>query len=99
MPHNVPRLRVRSASILRSFSNILGLEVDYKKTSEFAMPAELKEKLDGSRALKTAFEALTPGRQRGYILYFSAAKQSNTRAARVEKCVPQILKGEGLNDR
>jgi uncharacterized protein YdeI (YjbR/CyaY-like superfamily) len=54
--------------------------------------------LDEIPALKTAFDALTPGRQRGYILYFSGAKQSKTRASRVKKCMPQILKGKGLND-
>src|SRR6476620_1358391 len=75
-----------------------GLEVDYKKTSEFAIPEEFQNRLDESPPLKTAFDALTPGRQRGYMLYFSAAKQSKTREARVEKCLLQILKGKGLND-
>ena len=75
-----------------------GLKVALKKTSEFKMPEEFKSKLDKVPALKTAFEALTPGRQRGYLLYFSGAKQSSTRAARVEKCLPQILKGKGLDD-
>src|SRR6266478_7314837 len=75
-----------------------GLEVNYKKTSEFVIPEEFQNRLDESPALKTAFGALTPGRQRGYILYFSAAKQSKTREARVEKCVLQILNGKGLND-
>jgi uncharacterized protein YdeI (YjbR/CyaY-like superfamily) len=75
-----------------------GLEVIYKKTSEFAIPEELQKKLGEVPALKTAFAALTPGRQRGYLLYFSAAKQSKTRESRIEKCVPQILKGKGLND-
>src|SRR5712671_1512582 len=75
-----------------------GLEVDYKKTSEFAFPEEFQNRLDASPALKTAFAALTPGRQRGYILYFSAAKQSETREARIKKCVQQILDGKGLND-
>jgi uncharacterized protein YdeI (YjbR/CyaY-like superfamily) len=75
-----------------------GLKVKLKKTSEFAVPEEFQKKLDKSPALKTAFGALTPGRQRGYILYFSAAKQPKTREARVEKCVPQILDGKGLND-
>ena len=75
-----------------------GLEVNYKKTSEFVIPEEFQNRLDESPALKTAFGALTPGRQRGYILYFSAAKQSKTREARVEKCVQQILDGKGLND-
>ena len=74
------------------------LEVSYKKTSEFAIPQEFQNRLDESAALKTAFDALTPGRQRGYILYFSAAKQSKTRKSRVEKCAQQILNGKGLND-
>jgi len=75
-----------------------GLDVEYKKTSEFKMPEEFRNKLDGNPALKTAFEKLTPGRQRGYLLYFSGAKQSKTREARVEKCMPRILKGKGLDD-
>ena len=75
-----------------------GLEVSYKKTSEFKIPVEFQNRLDEIPALKTAFDALTAGRQRGYILYFSAAKQSKTRAARVEKCMLQILNGKGLND-
>ena len=74
-----------------------GLKVNYKKKPE-PIPEELQNKLDEIPALKTAFKALTPGRQRGYILYFSAAKQSKTRESRVEKCVRQILKGKGLND-
>ena len=75
-----------------------GLEITYKKTSEYAMPEELQSRLDKTPALKQAFEALTPGRQRGYLLYFSAAKQASTREARIEKCGPAILKGKGLND-
>ena len=75
-----------------------GLKVTLKKTSEFKMPQEFQNKLDESPALKAAFKALTPGRQRGYLLYFSAPKQSKTREARVEKCRKQILKGKGLND-
>ena len=75
-----------------------GLKVDLKKTSEFKMPDEFKNKLAGMADLKKAFSALTPGRQRGYLLYFSQAKQSKTRAARIEKAVPQILKGKGLDD-
>src|SRR6266481_8436462 len=74
-----------------------GLKVNYKKKPE-RIPEELQNKLDEIPALKTAFKALTPGRQRGYILYFSAAKQSKTRESRVEKCVRQILNGRGLND-
>jgi uncharacterized protein YdeI (YjbR/CyaY-like superfamily) len=75
-----------------------GLQVSYKKTTEFAVPEEFQKKLDESAALKTAFAALTPGRQKGYILYFSAAKQSKTRESRVEKCMRQILNGKGLDD-
>lgn len=75
-----------------------GLEVSYKNTSEFAIPEEFQNRLDDSPSLKNAFNALTPGRQRGYVLYFSAAKQSKTREARVAKCLPQILEGKGLND-
>jgi uncharacterized protein YdeI (YjbR/CyaY-like superfamily) len=76
-----------------------GLKVKYKKISEFKVPEELQEKLDEIPALKTAFKALTPGRQRGYLLYFSAAKQSKTLDSRVEKCMQRILNGKGLNDR
>lgn len=75
-----------------------GLEVRYKETSEFNIPEEFQKKLEASPALKHAFDALTPGRQRGYLLYFSAAKQSKTREARIEKCRSLILKGKGLND-
>jgi uncharacterized protein YdeI (YjbR/CyaY-like superfamily) len=75
-----------------------GLEVNYKKTSEFKIPEEFEKKLNAIPALRTAFDALTPGRQRGYLLYFSGAKQSNTRESRVERCMPQILKGKGLDD-
>ena len=74
-----------------------GLKVNFK-TKRAPIPEELQNKLDEIPALKTAFEALTPGRQRGYILYFSGAKQSKTRESRVKKCMPQILKGKGLND-
>ena len=76
-----------------------GLKVDFKKTTEFNMPEEFQNKLDELPALKSAFEALTPGRQRAYLLYFSAPKQSATRQARIEKYMPQILNGKGLNDR
>jgi uncharacterized protein YdeI (YjbR/CyaY-like superfamily) len=76
-----------------------GLKVDYKGTTEFTIPEEFQNKLDQIPALKTAFEALTPGRQRAYILYFSAPKQSKTRESRVEKHMQQILDGKGLNDR
>ncbi|MBX7108651.1 MAG: DUF1801 domain-containing protein [Chitinophagales bacterium] len=75
-----------------------GLKVTLKKTNEFPMAAEFKRKSDSHAALKKAFYALTPGRQRGYLLYFSAAKQTATREARVTKCIQQILDGKGLND-
>ena len=75
-----------------------GLKVKLKKTSEFKIPEEFQKKLDAMPALKTAFDVLTPGRQRGYLFYFSKAKQSKTRASRVEKWLPQILKGKGLDD-
>jgi len=75
-----------------------GLEVNFKKTKEFIVPEEFQYQLHKNTALKSAFEALTPGRQRGYLLYFSGAKQSKTREARVEKCLPRILDGLGLND-
>ncbi len=76
-----------------------GKEVKFKETSEYKIPKEFQNKLDELPALKTAFEALTPGRQRAYIFYFAAPKQSKTRESRVEKYVRQILKGRGLNDR
>jgi len=75
-----------------------GLKVNLKKTTEFNMPEEFQKKLDEMPALKEAFNALTPGRQRAYLLYFSAPKQSKTRAARVEKSIDLILDGMGLND-
>lgn len=74
-----------------------GLEVTFKKTAEFNIPEEFQKKLDEIPALQTAFDALTPGKQRGYLLYFSAAKQAKTREARVEKYIPQILNGKGLD--
>jgi len=75
-----------------------GLKVELKKTTEYNIPEEFQQKLDESSSLKTAFEALTPGRQRAYLLHFSQPKQAKTREARVEKCIPQILDGKGLND-
>jgi uncharacterized protein YdeI (YjbR/CyaY-like superfamily) len=76
----------------------VGLEVKFKKTEEFVLVEEFKKKLDESSDLKKAFEVLTPGRQRAYMLHFSSPKQSKTRESRVEKCIPQILGGKGLND-
>ncbi|WP_452225035.1 YdeI/OmpD-associated family protein [Lacinutrix chionoecetis] len=75
-----------------------GLTMKMKKTSEFNMPAEFKNALEGNPKLKSAFYALTPGRQRGYLLYFSKAKQAKTREARIEKYSNSILDGKGLND-
>lgn len=75
-----------------------GLEVTLKKTTEFTITEEFQKKLNEIPELKTAFDALTPGRKRAYLLYFSEPKQSKTRNARVEKCIPQILNRKGLND-
>lgn len=75
-----------------------GLKVPLKKTSEFTMPDEFQRNLQEHPALKMAFYSLTPGRQRAYLLYFSQAKQAKTREARIEKYIPQILSGKGLDD-
>lgn len=75
-----------------------GLEVEFKKTAEYTAPEELTSKFAEMPALKTAFEALTPGRQRGYIYFFSGAKQVKTRVVRIEKYVPKILEGKGIDD-
>jgi uncharacterized protein YdeI (YjbR/CyaY-like superfamily) len=75
-----------------------GLKVEFKKATEFKIAEELQKKFDEMPALKTAFHALTPGRQRAYLLYFAEPKQSKTRASRVETYLPQILNGKGLND-
>ena len=75
-----------------------GLEVEFKETSEFDMPEELQNKFEEDPTFKTAFEALTPGRQRGYLLYFSGAKQAKTRRSRIEKYSEKIFDGKGLND-
>jgi uncharacterized protein YdeI (YjbR/CyaY-like superfamily) len=91
-------------SILKAYINEAieaekaGLKVKFKEITEFSVPEELQNKLDENPALKTAFNTLTPGRQRAYIIYFSAPKQSKTRTSRVEKCLEQILKRKGLND-
>ncbi|PQA93240.1 hypothetical protein B0A69_13945 [Chryseobacterium shigense] len=75
-----------------------GAKVEMKKTKAFEIAEEFQNKLDENPELKDAFEALTPGRQRAYLLHFSSPKQSKTREARIEKCIPQILAGKGLND-
>lgn len=105
------QIRFTSAREIAEMKNILkayiyeaievekaGLKVNLKKVSEFAVPEEFKNKLDKMPALKTAFEALTPGRQRAYLLHFAAPKQPKTRESRVEKYMQQILNGKGLND-
>ena len=75
-----------------------GLKVKMKKTEDFAIPEEFQKKLDKNQKLKTAFQALTPGRQRQYLFYFSTPKLSKTRESRIEKSISQILNGQGLND-
>ena len=75
-----------------------GVKVEMKTTKDFEMVEEFQNRLDQDAVLKDAFEALTPGRQRAYLLHFSSAKQSKTREARIEKCIPQILEGKGLTD-
>lgn len=75
-----------------------GIKAEFKKTTEFPIAQEFQHKLDEIPALKTAFHALTLGRQRAYLLYFSAPKQAKTRETRVEKCIPLIFEGKGLND-
>ncbi|RYY76236.1 MAG: hypothetical protein EOO52_01585 [Gammaproteobacteria bacterium] len=75
-----------------------GATVEFKKTSEFAIPEEFQAQLAKSSKLKKAFEALTPGRQRAYLLHFASPKQSKTRESRIEKAMPQIFEGKGLND-
>ncbi len=76
----------------------VGLKVELKKTSEFDTPDEFQKKLNEDPDLKSDFESLTTGRQRGYLLFFSAPKQSHTRALRIEKSIPKILIGKGIND-
>jgi uncharacterized protein YdeI (YjbR/CyaY-like superfamily) len=75
-----------------------GLKVEYRKTEDFPVPEEFQARLDNDAALKAAFEALTPGRQRAYLLFFAGAKQTKTRDARIDKCTPLIFEGKGLND-
>ncbi|MBN9615210.1 MAG: hypothetical protein BGO25_03115 [Acidobacteriales bacterium 59-55] len=76
-----------------------GKKVELKKASEYVVPEELQAKLNENAILKAAFEALTPGRRKSYIFHISSAKQSKTRAARTDKCVPMILSGRGFNER
>ncbi len=76
-----------------------GLEVDFKAKRELELPEELTQIMKRDSKFAKAFRALTPGRQRGYVLHFTGAKQSQTRTARIEKCMPKILEGKGFNDR
>lgn len=105
------QLRFTSVDEIRRMDNMLkayideaiaiersGQQVVKKTTAEFNMPEEFQARLDADPALKAAFEGLTPGRQRGYLLHFSSAKQAKTREARIDKCAPQILAGKGLDD-
>ena len=95
----VERERILSAYIQEAIRvEKSGLKVNFKETKEFAIPEEFQKKLKKNPALKTAFHALTPGRQRAYLLHFSAPKQSKTRESRIEKSIQQILDGKGLND-
>ena len=75
-----------------------GLRVELKKTDSFAVAEEFQQRMGANPELKAAFAALTPGRQRAYLLHFSAAKQASTREARIDKCLPLIMSGKGLND-
>jgi uncharacterized protein YdeI (YjbR/CyaY-like superfamily) len=75
-----------------------GLRIELKKTSDFPVPTELQQKFEENEAFKEAFHALTPGRQRGYLLHFAAPKQSKTRESRIEKCLPDIFNGKGMHD-
>lgn len=96
----IEKLKPSIKSLIKEAINVekAGLKVEFKKITERPLPEELEAKFKESPALKKAFNALTPGRQREYLLHFSSAKQSATRTARIEKCTPKILKGEGFND-
>ena len=104
IPFTKVREIVEMAPILKAYiteaieAEKAGLEVNYKKNTELIFPVEFQNKLDENPSLKTAFEALTPGRQRAYLLYFTQAKTSKTREARVEKYMHLILNGKGLTD-
>ncbi|RQO30983.1 hypothetical protein DBR32_09760 [Taibaiella sp. KBW10] len=95
---------VKQAKILKTYIyeaiaiEEAGLKVPMKKVAEYPIPEEWQHQLNVNPSLKTAFEALTPGRQRAYLLHFAAAKLTQTRASRIEKCIPQIMEGKGLND-
>jgi len=105
------QIRFTSADQISGMENVLkayvaeaaeiersGAKVDFKGTEEFAVPEEFQARIDSTPALKSAFEALTPGRQRAYLLHFAQPKQAKTRESRIDKAMPQILAGKGLND-
>ena len=105
------QIRFTSADQISGMENVLkayvaeaaeiersGAKMDFKGTEEFAVPEEFQARIDSTPALKSAFEALTPGRQRAYLLHFAQPKQAKTREARIDKAMPQILAGKGLND-
>ncbi|PJZ25556.1 hypothetical protein CH352_17320 [Leptospira hartskeerlii] len=96
----IDRLKTSLKSYIKNAIEVekSGQKVNFKKTKEFDMPEEFLSKLEESPNLRSAFDSLTPGRQRGYLLHFSSAKQSKTREARIEKYIPHILKGKGLDD-
>ncbi len=99
-PKEIDKLAGTLKAYIREATEVeqAGLQVKLKKTADYKVPEEFQRKLDEIPALKSAFEELTPGRQRAYLFYFSQAKQSETRAARIQKYMPQILKGKGLNE-
>jgi uncharacterized protein YdeI (YjbR/CyaY-like superfamily) len=99
-PQEVTRLQAALKAYIKEAVDVeaSGRTVDFKATAAFSMPAELTARLEADAKLRKAFEALTPGRQRAYILHVSAAKQAATRVSRIEKCVPRILDGKGLDD-
>lgn len=94
----IVKMKTIIKSYIKEAMEKAGLKVELKKTTEFKMPDEFKNVLDENPIFKTAFEALTPGRQRAYLLYFAAPKQSKTRESRIEKCFKRILNGKGLSD-
>ncbi len=98
--HEILKMKATLKSYIKEAISIekAGLKVELKKTNEYSMPEEFQIVLTDMPELKTAFKKLTPGRQRGYLLYFSSAKQSKTREVRIEKYIPQILIGKGLDD-
>ena len=98
---DVDKLKTSLKALIREAIAVeqAGEKVKFKKITEFAIPAELQSRLKANAGLKKAWFQLTPGRQRAYLLHISAAKQSTTRASRVEKCIPAILDGKGPNDR